>query len=188
MWLEEGAGFRGCRTPPPTFLLKALPEHSLHAQTHSPHWQRDAAAAMRDPGKSDNRVVGKKKKSNPGMKRALCHMRVIFKGRHCCFPRQQRAARQLGWAGDQGAVESYQLQPRWACCLQQTESSKRREWLRRESWGDLHGDTTCCNGCPRELALSGSLGRKAPGTGTAGSSLQRWSFPGLLFSAQEKWH
>lgn len=138
MWPEEGSGFRGCS--PPTFLLQALPEHSPHAQTHSPHWQRDAAAAMRVPGKSDNRLV--KKKSNPSMQRALCHVWVIFKGWHCCFPRQQRAARRLGWAGDQGEVESYQLQPRWGCCLQQTESSKRREGLRRGSWGDLHGDTS----------------------------------------------
>lgn len=57
IWLEEGVGFRSCS--PPASLLQALPEHSLRAQAHSPHWQRDAAAATRDPGKPDNSGVGK---------------------------------------------------------------------------------------------------------------------------------
>lgn len=56
-------GFRGCS--PPSSLLQALPERSPHAQTHSPHWQREAAAAIRDPGKSDNSGVEKKKKRQP---------------------------------------------------------------------------------------------------------------------------
>ena len=51
--------FKGCS--PSASHLQALPEHSPHAQTQSPHWQRDAAAAMREPGKSDNKGVGKKK-------------------------------------------------------------------------------------------------------------------------------
>lgn len=64
MWLGEGVGFRGCS--PPASFLQALPERSPRAQTHTPHWQREAAAARRDPGKSDNsRVGGKKKKKQP---------------------------------------------------------------------------------------------------------------------------
>lgn len=61
---------------------------------------------MEDLGKSQSKGVGRRKKknecSNLGIRRALCHVWVILKGWHCCFPRQQQAARQLGWAGDQG--------------------------------------------------------------------------------------
>lgn len=61
--------------------------------------------------------------------------------------------------------------------------------LGRSPWRHL----TCSNGCLRRLALTKSLGTKAPGMGTAGSlphvpSAVRWRFPDLLFSTEEKWH
>lgn len=40
-----------------------LPTSSSHAKTHRPPWQCGAAAAMRDPGKSDNRGVGKQNRT-----------------------------------------------------------------------------------------------------------------------------
>lgn len=105
MWLEEGAGFRGFSHQPPFYKLSLMHKHT--ALVGGVMLQ----LPWRDPGKSHNRDV--ERKSNPGIKKGLHHMQVIFKGWHCCFPRQQQARRQLGWAGDQGEAESYHLQPRW---------------------------------------------------------------------------
>lgn len=91
-WRKE-LGLGVAAPQPPSYKL-SLNTPFMHK--HSPHWQRDAAAALRDPGKHDNSGVGKK--SNRGMKRALCHMWVIFKGWHCGFPRQQ-AGCEATWVG-----------------------------------------------------------------------------------------
>lgn len=71
-WRKE-LGLGVAAPQPPSYKL-SLNTPFMHK--HSPHWQRDAAAALRDPGKHDNSGVGKK--SNRGMKRALCHFVGYF--------------------------------------------------------------------------------------------------------------
>lgn len=103
---------RVSRLQPPASLLQTLP----HVQTHGPCWWCWMLQLLWEI--QANPIIGVWKEKATQEWKALHHVQVIFKGWHCCFPRQQQARRQLVWAGDQGEAESYHLQPRWGCCLQ----------------------------------------------------------------------
>lgn len=99
--------------PQPPSLLDVLPEHSSHAWTHSSRWQCDAAAAIRDPGKSENSGVVENN-SRSGMKGVLCHVKLFSKDGIALFSgnsklwgnlggqvtRAKRRATSSSWHGD----------------------------------------------------------------------------------------
>lgn len=86
------------------------------------------------------------------------------------FPGNKQAVRQLGWAGDQGEADSYQLQLRWGCCLQKTAIRGRDCG---EGAGEISMETlNLQQWVPSGIEADQVLGKKVPGTATAALSLR----------------
>lgn len=98
------------------------------------------------------------------------------------FPGNKQAARQLGWAGDHGEADSYQLQLRRGCCLQKTA-------IRGKDCGEGAGEISMetlnlQQWVPSGIETDQVLGKKSAWHGHGSIVAARGSFTGLLFSTQ----